>query len=46
MEVDHHFIKNHLKSKNICTPFVKIEDQLTNILTKGLNSGQFSSIVS
>lgn len=43
--MDHHFIKECLKLGNICTPFVKTDDQLAFILTKGLTSTQFSSIV-
>lgn len=45
VEVDQHFIKVHLKSKNIYILFVKIDDQQAKILTKGLTSVQFSSIV-
>lgn len=40
MEVDCHFIKDHQKSENIRTLFVRKDDQLTNILTKGLFNAQ------
>lgn len=46
VEVDHHFIKDHLKYSNICTLYVKTEDQLAAILIKGLTGSRFSWIVS
>ena len=46
VEVDRHFIKEKLESGLICTPFVSTQDQLANILTKGLHSITFEGIVS
>ncbi|KAK7406483.1 hypothetical protein VNO78_08110 [Psophocarpus tetragonolobus] len=37
IEVDRHFIKEKLDSGMICTPYVSTQNQLTDILTKGLN---------
>ena len=34
VEVDRHFIKKKVKSKTIHIPFMKIKDQLVDILTK------------
>lgn len=45
VEVDKHFINNHLNSGIFCTPFVKTKNQLVDILTKGLSSIQFSCTV-
>jgi hypothetical protein len=36
IEVDYHFIREKLQSKEIKTPFVRSEDQLADIFTKGL----------
>lgn len=41
VEVVRYFIKDHLQSRNICTPFVNTDYQLANILTKGLSSDHF-----
>lgn len=46
VEVDRHFIKDHLKKGNICTPFVQTQNQLVDIFTKGLSSPQFQGLVS
>lgn len=45
MEIDHHFIKDHLKKGNICTPFLPMYDQLVDVFTKGLPGAQFMSLV-
>jgi len=44
--VDRHFIKEKLNGGLICTPFVSTQNQLADILTKGLNSITFAGIVS
>nr|KYP52900.1 Retrovirus-related Pol polyprotein from transposon TNT 1-94 [Cajanus cajan] len=46
IEVDRHFIKEKLDSGLICTPYVSSQDNLADILTKGLNSSIFEKIVS
>ncbi|KAK8938920.1 hypothetical protein KSP39_PZI011484 [Platanthera zijinensis] len=43
MEVDIHFIKDHLDKGNICTPFVSSFDQLADVFTKGLSSDNFKN---
>jgi len=45
-EVDRHFIKEKLDSGLICTLYVPSQDNLADILTKGLNNNYFESIVS
>uniref|UniRef100_A0A5B6Z677 Putative polyprotein n=1 Tax=Davidia involucrata TaxID=16924 RepID=A0A5B6Z677_DAVIN len=45
IEIDRHFIKEKLNEGMICTPFVKSEDQLADVFTKGLSSRFFHSIV-
>ena len=42
VEVDRHFIKEKLKVKVIYIPYVPIEEQLTDVLTKGLHKGLFN----
>ena len=42
VEVDRHFIKEKLEGGIIELPFVRSEDQLTDILTKAVNSRTFS----
>jgi Reverse transcriptase (RNA-dependent DNA polymerase) len=44
IEVDCHFVREKIQSKEIETPFVKSEDQLADILTKGLNVKAFENI--
>jgi hypothetical protein len=44
IEVDCHFVREKVQSKEIKTPFVKSEDQLADILTKGLNVKAFENI--
>ena len=45
IEVDRHFIKENLEMGVICIPFVKSEDQIANILTKGLFKPAFECLV-
>jgi hypothetical protein len=44
IEIDCHFIREKVQSKEIVTLFVKSEDQLANILTKGLSVKAFEDI--
>jgi hypothetical protein len=44
IEVDCHFIREKVQSKEIETPFVKSENQLADILTKGLSVKAFENI--
>ncbi|KAG8488224.1 hypothetical protein CXB51_018059 [Gossypium anomalum] len=46
VEVDRHFIKEKLDSGLICTPFVSTDEQLADILTKGLSGKLFQKLVS
>ena len=46
IEVDRHFIKEKLDSGMICTPYVSTQNQLADILTKGLNCSNFERIIS
>uniref|UniRef100_A0A2P2MWT8 Retrovirus-related Pol polyprotein from transposon TNT 1-94 n=1 Tax=Rhizophora mucronata TaxID=61149 RepID=A0A2P2MWT8_RHIMU len=46
IEVDRHFIKEHLESGLICTPYMPTHSQLADVLTKGLNSSVFQNIIS
>uniref|UniRef100_A0A2N9G3F2 Reverse transcriptase Ty1/copia-type domain-containing protein n=1 Tax=Fagus sylvatica TaxID=28930 RepID=A0A2N9G3F2_FAGSY len=43
VEVDRHFIKEKLTEGLICTPFVRTENQLADILTKGVSNKIFNS---
>ncbi|KAK8951032.1 hypothetical protein KSP39_PZI004596 [Platanthera zijinensis] len=43
VEVDRHFIRDHLDKGNICTPFVNSFDQLADVFTKGLSSDNFNN---
>ena len=45
VEVDRHFIKEKLESGLICTPYISTENQLADVLTKGLMSSAFQKIV-
>ena len=45
IEIDRHFIKEKLSNGQICMPFVRFEDQLADVFTKGLSSKVFHSIV-
>jgi len=46
IEVDRHFIKEKLDNGLICTPYVSTQNQLADILTKGLNCINFERIIS
>jgi len=46
VKVDKHFIKENLEIGLICSPFVFIQNQLADILTKGLHNITFERIVS
>jgi hypothetical protein len=43
IELDCHFIREKLQSKEIETPFVRSEDQLVDIFTKGLELRMFEN---
>ena len=46
IERDRHFIKEKLDSGLICTPYVSIDRQLADILTKGLSGWVFQESIS
>jgi hypothetical protein len=41
IEVNCHFIREKLQSKEIETPYVKSENQLADVFTKGLDASKF-----
>ena len=45
VEVDRHFIKENIQAKIVEMPYVKSEDQLTDILTKAVNSKLFREVL-
>jgi hypothetical protein len=45
IEVDCHYIRENFQSKEINNPFVKSEDQLTDIFTKGLRVKAYEDIL-
>lgn len=45
VEVDCHFIKDHLKKRHICTPFIQTQHQLADVFTKGLSVAQFMYLI-
>ena len=45
VEVDRHFIKEKLSSGAICIPFVKTGDQVADVLTKGIGSRPFHTVL-
>ena len=45
VEIDRHFIKEKLEGGLIELPFVRSEDQLTDILTKAVNGKTFNNIL-
>lgn len=45
IEVDHHFFKEKLLVGIICTPFIKIDNQLADLFIKGLSRDGFCSLV-
>ena len=46
IEVDCHFVREKIQAKEIETPYVKSEDQLADIFTKGLYPDPFEKIIS
>jgi len=46
VEIHRHFIKEKLRGGIICTPYVKIGEQLTDMLTKGISSDTLHSALS
>ena len=46
IEVDCHFIREKVQDKEIETPFVKSEEQLADVFTKGLGNKNFEDILS
>uniref|UniRef100_A0A803LBV2 Uncharacterized protein n=1 Tax=Chenopodium quinoa TaxID=63459 RepID=A0A803LBV2_CHEQI len=46
VEIDRHFIKDHLDGKIITLPFVRSEDQLADILTKVVSTQAFGQALS
>ena len=44
-KIDRHFIKEKLEKGVVCMSYVASEHQLVDILTKGLNSSMFHSLV-
>lgn len=46
IEVDRQFIQEKLDSYFICTPYVSSQDNVANLLTKGLNNNNFEKIIS
>ncbi|XP_043697260.1 deSI-like protein At4g17486 [Telopea speciosissima] len=44
IEIDMHFVKEKLEQGSSCNPFVTIENQLANVLTKGLHCKVFHLI--
>jgi len=45
VEVDKHFIKEKIESWLICIPYVPTEEQLADILTKGVQNPSFKGIL-
>ena len=46
VEVDKHFIKEKLEECLICMPYIPTEEQVADILTKGLPKKHFDKLVS
>ena len=46
IEVDCHFIREKVQAKEIETPFVRSEDQIADVFTKGLDPKPFEEITS
>ena len=44
-EINWHFIKENLEAGLICVPYVFLEKQLANLLTKGLPTKRFEELV-
>ena len=45
VEVDKHFIKEELDNGLICTPFVSTNNQISDILSKGLSNKFFEHLL-
>lgn len=45
IEVDKHFIKEKLDKKVICMPYLSTNDEIADILTKGLHKQQFDKFI-
>jgi hypothetical protein len=46
IEVDYHFVREKIQVKEIETPFVRSEDELADIFTKGLEPKSFDKLTS
>jgi len=46
VEIDRHFIKEKLESKEVCMPFVTLANQIVDVLTKGLPIKRFEEFIS
>ena len=46
IEIDRHFIKEKSDSGLICTPYISSQDQLADMLTKGLPAPVFNRMIS
>ena len=46
VEVDRHFIKEKVESKEVCLNYVPTKHQLADVLTKGLDRGSYENLVS
>ena len=46
IEVDCHFVREKVQAREIETPFVRSEDQLADVFTKGFNPRPFEEIIS
>ena len=46
IKVDCYFIRGKVQAKEIETPYIKSEDQLADVFTKGLDPGPFEKITS
>ena len=45
IEVDKHFIKEKIESKEVCLTYVLSKQQVVDILTKGLHRSEFEALV-
>lgn len=45
VEVDRHFIKDHLKKGAHITLYIQTQHQLVNVFTKGLSKAQFMYLI-
>lgn len=46
IEIDRYFVKEKLENRLICTPYMSTHGQLAYVLTEGLSSSVFQSIIS